>query len=627
MSIPFTNDRLLSNSMYEFNIDRWYGLNTRQELAKNGECVSMENINCNGSYLFPRKPRKLIKSNINNPQRILFCGENLSYISDGQLFVNDNKEFVNKGDVGNVSSVVNFSNREVLFYPSNSKYNLTDGTLSTVTEYLETGFLETENFEDRYIMSTYRIEKAKKNNDITGYAIYLKANSSRVLNLPPLENDDGTPKLDEEGNPLYGSVTFNATGIPEKLTTNGDYDFDRYNLRLIVYRVDDAGTQVGDAKLCKFGEEVSFSNASKIAADVVVYYYGQFLNDNAKKCKTEVNNLLSNKDFKVWLTNSSYPAPNSCPHIEFACMDNNRVFGVSKNNIYASSLGNYANWTDFVDADGSPKTTGAYAEELYSLGDFTGVYKYKSYIVITKKDLLYECYGNKPPYRTTLSGKTGCIDQRSMVEVNNVLYWLGIDGVYRYAGSVPVKISENIDNLFKNYVGGVASTDGKNYYISIYDGEVKRLMVYDTDTGLWCMEDCLDIVDMTNYNNTVYALTKSGDIVEFGNGDEIVEWEYQTKVFDFDIKSKKIIRNLFLGLFMDSMAKVDVYVKYDNGGYERIATYISTDSTDLKLKLKVKKCNSFSLMIKGVGYSRVNSLSGTIVMKHRNNSTGGIITY
>ena len=214
-----------------------------------------------------------------------------------------------------------------------------------------------------------------------------------------------------------------------------------------------------------------------------------------------------------------------------------------------------------------------------------------------------------------------------MVEVNNVLYWLGFDGVYRYAGNVPVKISEKIDTLFKQYVSGVASTDGRNYYISIDDGEEKRLMVFDTDTGLWCMEDSIDAVDMTNYDNIVYALTKSGDIIQFGSGNEIVEWEYQTKSFDFDIKSKKIIRNLYLSVFMESTAKIDVYVKYDNGSFDRIATYTSAESIDLKLKLKIRKCNSFSLMIKGTGYCRVNSVSGTIVMKQRNNSKTGLITY
>ena len=627
MSIPFTNDKLLSNDMYQFKIDRWYGLNTKEGFTGNGEAVSMENINCNGSYLFPRKSRKVIKDGINNPQKILFCGNNLSYISGGQLFVSDGDEFVNKGDVGNVSTVVDFSNKEVLFYPSNSKYSLTDGTLSIVTEYLETGFLETDNYENRYILSANKVENANRYIDITGYGIYLKANGSRVLNLPPLENEDGTPKLDDNGNQLYGSVSFNATGIPEELTQYGDFEKGRYNLRLIVYRVDESGKQIGDAKVCKFGDEIYFPDASMITADVVVYYYQEFLDYNATRCKKEVNNLLNNKDFKVWLNASNYPAPNSCPHIEFACMDNNRVFGASKNNIYASSLGNYAKWTDFVDADGSPKTTGAYAEELYSPGDFTGVYKYKSYVLLTKRDLLYECYGNKPPYRTTLSAKTGCIDQKSMVEVNNILYWLGVDGVYRYAGSVPVKISEKIDMLFKDYIGGVAATDGKNYYISIDDGEQKRLMVYDTDTGLWCMEDNLDVADMTNYKNKVYALTKSGEIIEFGAGNEIVEWEYHTKQFDFDIKCKKIFRNLFLGLYIDSTSKIDVYIKYDNGSFDRIATYTSTESTDLKLKLKVKKCNSFSLMIKGSGYCRVNSLSGTVVMKQRNNSKKGLITY
>ena len=78
---------------------------------------------------------------------------------------------------------------------------------------------------------------------------------------------------------------------------------------------------------------------------------------------------------------------------------------------------------------------------------------------------------------------------------------------------------------------------------------------------------------------------------------------------------------------MESMSKIEVYVKYDNGSFDRIATYTSAERTNLNLKLKVKKCNSFSLMLKGSGYCCVNSLSGTIVMKQRNNDKKGLITY
>lgn len=617
MLIPFTNDKILSNNTYDFKIDKWHGLNANGVLANSGECVSMENLNCDGSYLFPRPSRNVIKSDITNPQKILFCGDKLSYISDGRLFVCENDEFIEKGDVGNVSSVVNFSNKEILFYPSNFKYDLKEETLSAVTEYLETGALETTYYDNRY----------EYNYKIRGYAMYLKANGSRYINLPMLYNSDGTEMKDENNNQLYGSVVINASCIPENLLIYDDKDTKNYNLRIVAYGVDDEGNETG-TRLFKIGEEISFGNkVSKIVANILIYRYSYHDETAYTSCKLKINSLLNNVNFKVWLTKSTYPAPNSCPHIEFACMDNNRVFGVSKNKIYASSLGNYATWTDFVDEDGSPKATGAYAEELYSLGDFTGVYKYKSNILLTKKDMLYECYGNKPPYRINLSAKSGCIDNRSIVEVNNILYWLGVDGVYRFGGSVPIKISEKIDMLFKSYISGVASTDGKNYYISIFDGEVKRLMVYDTDTGLWCMEDYLDVVDMTNYNNIVYALTDSGDIIEFGNGDEIVEWEYRTKTFDFDIKNKKIIKNLYLGLFMESMSKIEVYVKYDNGSFDRIATYTSAERTNLNLKLKVKKCNSFSLMLKGSGYCCVNSLSGTIVMKQRNNDKKGLITY
>lgn len=618
MSIPFSNDKIMSNNSYEFNINRWYGLNVKSENINDGECVSMKNINCNGTYLFPRPPREVIKEGILNPQKLFFCGDKLSYIDDGCLNVLENGEFVNKGNVGNVSSVVNFSNKEILFYPSNSKYNLDDNTLSQVNDYLKVE-KEYTDADDIFIL----------NEELRGYIMQISGPTDQYILLPELKNEDSTPKQDSDGNQLYGSVTFNASGIPNHLLEHPYHDTYYHNCRLIVYAYDKDNVNVltNKYKVYAFGDEISIKDACKIAVYILVYKYNSRSTTTLAKCFEYSNQIINNPDFKVWLTASEYPAPNSCPHIDFACMDDNRVFGVSKNNIYASSLGNYANWSDFVDADGSPKTTGAYAEELYSLGDFTGVCKYRSNVILTKKDLLYECYGNKPPYRINLTAKSGCIDNRSIVEVNNILYWLGADGIYRFAGSVPIKISDKVEGLFSGFNSGVGATDGKNYYVSVDDGVINRLMVYDTTTGLWCMEDNLDVVDMTNFNHVVYALTKSGEILKFNSGNEFVGWEFETKDFNFGIRCKKIIRDLIMNVDIKCMSKIDIYIKYDNEEYTRCATYSANENTIASIKLKVKKCNSFKILIKGIGYAKINSLLGTIIMSSKNTKSQGVIRY
>ena len=155
-------------------------------------------------------------------------------------------------------------------------------------------------------------------------------------------------------------------------------------------------------------------------------------------------------------------------------MDNNRIVAVQGNNFYASCLGDYTNWSDFTDAEGNPKETGAYAEELYTYGDFTGIIKYNSSVILTKADLTYICYGNKPPYRIQELCNTGCIKGDTIAEVDGYLFWIGRDGVYMFGGGIPKLISDKLDVTFTD---GVACGYEHKYYLCGYDGESSKLYV------------------------------------------------------------------------------------------------------------------------------------------------------
>lgn len=590
MAIPFVNDRLLKPSRTRIVIDRWFGLNCTDTVA-NGECTKMKNISSDGTYLIPRPPREVIASGIVNPQRLLFCGDRLSYIAGGKLNVQSGESFDEIGEVGNVTSAVDFNNQKMLFYPGDIVYDYDGGTISVVQKYLT----KTE------CINPLDIEPMVK-----GYAILLTYNS--------VEGDYIIPSLD--------SAISVSIQTSKALASKEIKDYGAYNCKWICQPYSAEGTPIGSIRgPIDFGASYKHDSAAKYRVWAIYYDYGYKDSSALEECKKNRDADLGD-DTKFWITGGTYPSANSRPTINYACMDNNRVVAVEGNNFYASCLGDYTNWTDFVDAEGNPKAKGAYAEELCTYGDFTGIIKYRNNVIITKKNMLYECYGNKPPYRINLAANVGCIDCRSMVEVGGVLYWLGCDGVYRYSGGLPVNISHKINPAFGKFRRGCAATDGRRYYIYAVAEKKSYLLVYDTQTGLWCCEDDIEFVDMTSFDNVVYALTGSGTLYKYNSGSEEFEWEYETKDFDLNSGSKKIPQRLILKVDAALNAGLDIYIRYDNGGYTRIASYSSFKKSVVDIKLKNKVCDSFSLKLCGRGYVRVYGINIEVIgsgKRHNNN--------
>ena len=248
--------------------------------------------------------------------------------------------------------------------------------------------------------------------------------------------------------------------------------------------------------------------------------------------------------------------------------------------------------------------------------DFTGIIKYRNNVVITKPDLTYECYGNKPPYRIIEVAKTGCIDGRTICEVDGVLYWLSRNGIVAYAGGQPRVISQKLN---KTFISGVSGTDGRKYYCSLYDGTNYCLYVYDTYNGMWHIEDNIEVVGFAYSNGFLYALTKS-EILKFNSGNERIEWEFETQDYTFGIPETKNVAKLWIRADMKPNTNLDVYVRSNNGEYNRVANYQANNQTTFDFKVRIKKCDTFSIKFKGIDDVKILDIHGKVTAgtsKHR----------
>jgi hypothetical protein len=208
----------------------------------------------------------------------------------------------------------------------------------------------------------------------------------------------------------------------------------------------------------------------------------------------------------------TYPSvPVSCPDIDYACVYNNRAFGVKGDNIYASALGKYNTWADFTG-----ENTDSWAADTGTDGDFNGVIECNGHVLIVKSDCIFELYGTKPSNFTLqlVSPAIGCIDGRSLVVIGGILYFLSHDGIYAYSGSVPENISIKLN---EKYVCGAAGSDGRRYYISLFNGTEFNLYVYDTYSGMWNREDKLEVLSFVSIGNELHALTNTNPVYVTNN--------------------------------------------------------------------------------------------------------------
>lgn len=192
----------------------------------------------------------------------------------------------------------------------------------------------------------------------------------------------------------------------------------------------------------------------------------------------------------------------NCPDISYVCVHNNRAFGCGGNGFYASKLNDPLTW-DYLPV---PITNDcSWQVNTGEEGDFTGIIATLDSVFATKARYLYKLYNDRPAnFWLKAIHESGCIDFRSLCGVNGSLFMLGTEGIKQYSSGMPDIISLKLD---ENYVSGAAGTDGRRYFISLYNGVDFNLYVYDTTNGLWAREDCLEVIQFANLDGELYAVT------------------------------------------------------------------------------------------------------------------------
>ncbi len=307
------------------------------------------------------------------------------------------------------------------------------------------------------------------------------------------------------------------------------------------------------------------------------------------------------------------------PVLEMACSSNNRIFGIEKGVIYASALGNP--WS-FYQYGGT--AADSWTVDVLSNGDFTAAFEYAGMPHFAKKDRIIKLYGTSPStYQTSELLCDGVLDGESVSLCGPCMYWLSENGVMRYTGSYPVKVSEKLGSGIISGVG--ASSSNKYYLYSGYADGKKALYVYDTEKGLWHSEDCGEIESAVCHDGKIYAISEDGVTVLYGN--ELLTDEEKEKygfvpeaAFDsYAVLSDnyentfyhKYVSKLIFRLQASDDAHIRFYLRYDNDEMKTLYyEYIGNGERDnIYIPIIPRRCDRYELSIEGEGEWKIISMA------------------
>lgn len=287
------------------------------------------------------------------------------------------------------------------------------------------------------------------------------------------------------------------------------------------------------------------------------------------------------------------------PDLDFICESENRLWGCSNGAqaIYVSAWGDPTNF--FVNEGAA---TDSWTVAVGTDGEFTGCCKLTSSVLFWKETKLHKLLGSYPAeyavYTYDIEGlKKGC--HKSMQIINETLYYMGLHGVYSYAGGVPNLISAALGG--KRLSEAVAGTDGDSYYLSAFDGINRHLLVYETRKGLWMREDSTRVVDFARIGEVLYVLTSGGSVWQTSHHtvERPLDWMAQFCPIYETIQGRKRYTKILMRVSLPSDSWMKAEIRFDGGNWQECGKLVGHKADVIPMQIPINRCDCFELRLSG----------------------------
>lgn len=299
------------------------------------------------------------------------------------------------------------------------------------------------------------------------------------------------------------------------------------------------------------------------------------------------------------------------PDFDFVCEHENRLWACNSDNheVYASKLGDPTNWNCYEGI-----STDSYTVTIGSDGDFTGCCSYMGQVLFFKEQTIHILYGNKPSnYQLSELHMPGVRagSAASLCVVDQVLYYIGRNGVYRFGGASPEKISDQITSELTEGVSG--HQDGKLYLSCLKDG-ARALLVYDPKYQAWYHEDSTQFKFAVFGEGKLYYVDGENKLRTItGTSTDVIEWSIESGDLRESLLDQKYISKARFSLWMDAEAEADIYFRFDEDPmWHRAGTVHSVTPKAYNIPIVPQRCNKFRWKMEGKGQIKLLAMGITV---------------
>ena len=297
------------------------------------------------------------------------------------------------------------------------------------------------------------------------------------------------------------------------------------------------------------------------------------------------------------------------PALSILCESQNRLWGAAGGTVYASALGDPCNWETF---DGL--STDSYALAVAGGGQFTACCSYGSAVLFFKEDMLYKILGGYPAEYTLYSYHYPGVQlgsAESLININEVLYYKGAAGIWRYAGAAPELVSGAFG--LRQYTNAWAGRCGQRYYISMKEKDGSYgVWVYDTLRGFWLQEDGLN-AGFAWANGRFYLLDRAAKKVYLtgqDNSEETkVSWSAEFCAMDEVVHNRKSYSRLLLRADFEAGSWLKAEISMDGGPWQTAGQWSAGHGQTKVIPLLPRRCDRFRIRLSGEGNVMLRSLT------------------
>lgn len=410
----------------------------------------------------------------------------------------------------------------------------------------------------------------------------------------------------------YGKIT-SCTYDPSRSFVGPGYGRIAYNIGYDVFQI--GNTNPLFSSTFSVGDYVSISGASDGDYDV------------KKVLITAIDDATNTLSFPAGTFDADYTTSDvvtisrQIPKLDYICESNNRLWGVSneEKSIYASALG--IPW-QFYDTSSE---SGSWSVAVGSEGDFTAICEYGNAVLCFKENRLVKVIGSYPSEYYTSEYVVCGVEEgssRSLVNINETLFYKGRDGVYAYTGGTPSLISSNFGT--RRFTDGCGGKEGYFYYLSMKSGEEGYTYVYDTMRGLWLKESNEYADAFTLLDGRQYSLV-SGTLYSRDDSEGSFDWSCEFKPFQetaisgnsqlYGVFKDKVFTKLLLRIDMEKGSYFTIYIQEDRGPWRNAYNQKAAADMTIQVPVRVGRCDRYSVRIEGRGRVLIRTLGREFALR------------